>query len=293
MNAYASSDAGFMIDESRIKGPSIELDQLSLSFGEHQLFQPVSMTLAAGNLHMLTGANGAGKSSLLKCMAGLMPHQGDIFWHWPVGLDSGSDSGLDSSSERDLREAQQESQKVAYIPQLEAFDATLPITVEDYLLASIQPKVFFRRPADKEQQRLALLLSTVGLDQKRQRKIGQLSGGERQRLLFARALAQGASLWFLDEPMNGLDQKAQQQILQLILQLKADGCTLVMVHHDPAFVEAYADHEVRVVDGHVIDGRVVGGPEVEGAEVEGAVLDGRMTVSGVDDKADQKKKVTL
>ncbi|MFG1489592.1 metal ABC transporter ATP-binding protein, partial [Oceanospirillum sp. HFRX-1_2] len=245
MNAYASSDAGFMIDESRIKGPSIELDQLSLSFGEHQLFQPVSMTLAAGKLHMLTGANGAGKSSLLKCMAGLMPHQGDIFWHWPVGL------------ERDLREAQQESQKVAYIPQLEAFDATLPITVEDYLLASIQPKVFFRRPADKEQQRLALLLSTVGLDQKRRRKIGQLSGGERQRLLFARALAQGASLWFLDEPMNGLDQKAQQQILQLILQLKADGCTLVMVHHDPAFVEAYADHEVRVVDGRVVEGAVL------------------------------------
>ncbi len=269
MNAYASSDAGFMIDESRIKGPSIELDQLSLSFGEHQLFQPVSMTLAAGKLHMLTGANGAGKSSLLKCMAGLMPHQGDIFWHWPAGLDS----GLDCSLESDLREAQQESQKVAYIPQLEAFDVTLPITVEDYLLASIQPKVFFRRPADKEQQRLALLLSTVGLDQKRQRKIGQLSGGERQRLLFARALAQGASLWFLDEPMNGLDQKAQQQILQLILRLKADGCTLVMVHHDPAFVEAYADQEVRVVDGHVIDGRV--------------------TVSGVDKKAGLKEKVSL
>ena len=280
MNAYASSDAGFMIDESRIKGPSIELDQLSLSFGEHQLFQPVSMTLAAGKLHMLTGANGAGKSSLLKCMAGLMPHQGDIFWHWPAGLDSRLES--------DLREAQRESQKVAYIPQLEAFDATLPITVEDYLLASIQPKVFFRSPADKEQQRLALLLSTVGLDQKRPRKIGQLSGGERQRLLFARALAQGASLWFLDEPMNGLDQKAQQQILQLILRLKADGCTLVMVHHDPAFVEAYADHEVWVVDGHVIDGS-----EVEGAEIEGAVLDGRVTVSGVDDDADQKEKVTL
>ncbi len=278
MNAYASSDAGFMIDESRIKGPSIELDQLSLSFGEHQLFQPVSMTLVAGKLHMLTGANGAGKSSLLKCMAGLMPHQGDIFWHWPAGLDSGSDRGLDSRLESDLREAQQESQKVAYIPQLEAFDATLPITVEDYLLVSIQPKVFFRRPADKEQQRLALLLSTVGLDQKRQRKIGQLSGGERQRLLFARALAQGASLWFLDEPMNGLDQKAQQQILQLILRLKADGCTLVMVHHDPAFVEAYADHEVRVVDGYVIDGRVV---------------DGRVKVSGVNNVADQQEKVTL
>lgn len=238
MNAYASADAGFMGEEHRIKGPSIELDQLSLRFGEHQLFKPVSLTLAAGKLHMLTGANGAGKSSLLKCMAGLMPHRGEIFWHWPGTLEGG----------RNPREGKD---KVAYIPQLEAFDATLPITVEDYLLASIQPRVFFRRPADKEQQRLALLLSTVGLDQKRQRKIGQLSGGERQRLLFARALSQGARLWFLDEPMNGLDRTAQEQIVKLILQLKAEGCTLVMVHHDSDFVNAFADQEIKLVDGDV------------------------------------------
>ena len=253
MNAYVAESA--LSATQPVKGPGIELAQLSLSFGEHQLFQPVSMTLAAGKLHMLTGANGAGKSSLLKCMAGLMPHQGDIFWHWPADLESDNDTREDKD-------------KVAYIPQLEAFDATLPITVEDYLLASIQPRVFFRRPAAKALQRLALLLSTVGLDQKRQRKIGQLSGGERQRLLFARALAQEASLWFLDEPMNGLDQTAQQQILQLILQLKAEGCTLVMVHHDPALVDAYADQEIQVIDGQV-------------------------AVAGVVRKAEQKEKVIL
>ncbi|WP_417597521.1 metal ABC transporter ATP-binding protein [Oceanospirillum sp.] len=233
MNALTVSDVSVNSDPKVKLGPALHLDQLSLSFGGNMLFNPVSMTLAAGQLHMLTGANGAGKSSLLKCLAGLMPHQGEICWLWPENSPNQVD-------------------KVAYIPQLEAFDATLPITVEDYLLTSIQPRIFFRKPPVKEQQRLEQLLSRVGLEQKRNRKIGQLSGGERQRLLFARALAQEATLWFLDEPMNGLDQEAQGQILQLILQLKAQGCTLLMVHHDIEFVTAHADQEVRICDGNIM-----------------------------------------
>ena len=212
-------------------GPGIELKQLSLTLGENRLLQPMDLYLEAGKLHLLTGANGAGKSSLLKCMAGLMPHSGEVLRHWPA------------------QKTNRSKQTVAYIPQLEAFDATLPITIRDYLNASIHARVFFRRIDHQQQARIDQILAQVGLSDKQDRKLGQLSGGERQRLLFARALAQEAKLWFLDEPMTGLDQEAQAQIQALILRLKAQGCTLIMVHHGDAFVQQYADQVIEVSEG--------------------------------------------
>lgn len=206
-------------------GPSISLKQFSLTIGDNTLLAPFDLTLEAGKLHLLTGPNGAGKSSLLKSMLGLMPHDGEILLHW-----------------------QDQPSLPAYIPQLAAFDATLPVTIEDYLHASIHNRPFFIKKTAQQQIRLNDLLTQVGLQEKTERKLGQLSGGERQRLLFARALAQDTRLWFMDEPMTGLDQDAQQVIEQLILQLKAQGHTLIMVHHDHDFVRAHAD-QVMVING--------------------------------------------
>lgn len=207
-------------------GPSITLSQAGLTIGDNTLLKPADLTFEAGKLHLLTGPNGAGKSSLLKSMMGLMPHSGEIHWQWPG-----------------------KASLPAYIPQLAAFDATLPITIEDYLHASIHTRAFFLKKSKTQKQRLQSLLEQVGLQDKTQRKLGQLSGGERQRLLFARALAQDTTLWFMDEPMTGLDQDAQQTIEQLILQLKAQRCTLVMVHHDHDFVRRHADQVVVVNQG--------------------------------------------
>ena len=150
-------------------GPSITLNQTGLIIGDNTLLKPANLTFEAGKLHLLTGPNGAGKSSLLKSMMGLMPHSGDIHWQWPG-----------------------KASLPAYIPQLAAFDATLPVTVEDYLHASIHTRAFFLKKSKAQKQRLQSLLEKVGLQDKTQRKLGQLSGGERQRAAHAERDGDGA-----------------------------------------------------------------------------------------------------
>lgn len=218
-----------------ITGPALELKQLSLTLGDNLLLAPMDLYLPAGELHLLMGANGAGKSSLLKCLAGLQPHAGEVLRHWPLNPTQGTEDHANRA--------------VAYIPQLESFDATLPMTLRDYLAAAISPRAFFRKPTRQAKAQLDQLLEQVGLADKQTRKLGQLSGGERQRLLFARALATGARLWLLDEPMTGLDAEAQARIEGLILQLKASGCTLVMVHHGDDVAERLADQVIEIDAG--------------------------------------------
>ncbi|MCV6610392.1 MAG: metal ABC transporter ATP-binding protein [Amphritea sp.] len=210
-----------------MSGPSISLEGVSLYLAGNCILDTLDTELAAGQLHILIGPNGAGKTSLLKTMLGLMPHSGRVSRHWPA----------------------KDTQRLpAYIPQQPQFDSVLPVTVADYLAAIISPRpLFFRQPAFVH-HRVEQLLSDVGMRDKKDLKLGQLSGGERQRLMFAQALHRDASLWFMDEPMTGLDGEGQRIITDLIEQLRQQGKTLVMVHHDMNFVRCYADN-VLLVDG--------------------------------------------
>lgn len=207
-------------------GPSIELNNVSLTLGGNQILAPITTELDAGKLHLLIGPNGAGKTSLLKTLLGLMPHKGDVSRRWP----------------------NPQKEQPAYIPQQPKFDAVLPVTIENYLAAIISPRPLFFRQPPQVHQRVQQLLAQVGLDKKADLQLGQLSGGERQRLMFAQALYRESSLWFLDEPMTGLDGEGQTLIAGLIDRLREQGTTLVMVHHDMNFVRQYADN-VLLVDG--------------------------------------------
>jgi len=206
-------------------GPKLTLENVSLTIGGNVILAPLSAELEAGKLHMLVGPNGAGKTSLLKSMLGLNPHKGEVLRHWPG-----------------------KAQTPAYIPQQPSFDAVLPVTIVDFLTAGISRKPIFFRQSPAVTQRIDELLQQVGLAGKAHLQLGQLSGGERQRLMFAQALARQSSLWFLDEPMTGLDTDGQQLVTDLLLQQRDAGHTLVMVHHDMRFVAQYADN-VLVVDG--------------------------------------------
>lgn len=199
-------------------GPAIHLEQASLTLNGVCIFPPMSGVFSAGQLHAITGGNGAGKSSLMKAMLGLVPHRGRIQRHWP-----------------------QQAGHVAYVPQQTVFEAALPITVEEWLLSLISRRPFFLGRHKKHQQRLVELLAEVGLEEKRHLRLGQLSGGERQRLLFAQALERNSAFWCLDEPMTGLDEPAQQRITHRLRALRAQGATLLVIHHDTAWVEQEAD----------------------------------------------------
>lgn len=215
-------------------GPSIALRDVSLTLGGNPILAPLSTTLESGRMHVLVGANGAGKTSLLKSMLGLCPHQGEIIRHW-VG----------------------QPQRPAYIPQQPQFDAVLPVTIHDYLQAMMSKRPVFLGGRDDLLARQQLLLERVGLDGKEDLQLGQLSGGERQRLMFAQALIKSPKLWFLDEPMTGLDRNGQTLLTKLILDLRDQDCTLVMIHHDLEFVREHADN-VLLINGGL---QLAGAPE--------------------------------
>lgn len=213
-------------------GPSISLQNVSLAIDGNRILEPLSIELAAGQLHMLVGPNGAGKTTLLKSMLGLMPHRGMIQRHWPGA-----------------------TQRPAYIPQQPRFEQVLPVTVEDFLTAGITSMPVFLRPLTRLRPQLDRLLQQVGLEQKGVLPLGKLSGGERQRLMFAQALSYESDLWFMDEPLTGLDTEGQQLITELILSLRAAGKTLIVVHHDHEFVRAHADNVLVIDNGLQWTGR--------------------------------------
>jgi len=211
---------------------TVQLKEMSLSLNDVEILKPISATLQAGRLHAITGPNGAGKSSFLKCLLGLMPHKGQIKRHWP-----------------------DKNKGVAYVPQQLAFEPSLPITIEEYLTTTLTSKALFFKRASSVRSQVEVLLERVGLEGKEHLRLGQLSGGERQRLMFAQALGQKRHLWCVDEPMTGLDVTAQALITQELLSLRAQGVTLLVVHHDPDWVSDYAD-EVWSINGGLVGHQV-------------------------------------
>lgn len=209
-------------------GPSITLDQVSLCIDGNKILDPITVSLEAGRMHALIGPNGAGKTSLLKSMLGLTPHRGQILREWAGA-----------------------KMLPAYIPQQPKFDQVLPVTVEDFLSAGVCSKPVFFRRNEATRIRVRELLDRVGMCGKEQLSLGKLSGGERQRLMFAQALSRETDLWFLDEPMTGLDAEGQQLITELMLRLKESGKTLIVIHHDMQFVERHADN-ILLIDGGLL-----------------------------------------
>ncbi|QEW06546.1 MULTISPECIES: metal ABC transporter ATP-binding protein [Nitrincola] len=210
----------------KIKGPAVELINLSLQLNRVILLEPLSAHFKPGRMHAITGPNGAGKSSLIKCLLGLMPHSGQIRRHWP---------GRPGN--------------IAYVPQQTAFEPSLPVTIEEFMLTSVTrwPMFFKRKVA--EQQRISRLLQRVGLENKQHLRLGQLSGGERQRLLFAQALERDSHLWCIDEPMTGLDQSGQSLMTAEMIRLRDQGATLFVVHHDMDWIKRHADELWVIEDG--------------------------------------------
>jgi len=143
--------------------------------------------------------------------------------------------------------------RVAYLPQRGDIDWSFPVTVSRFVLTGRYVHLgWFRRPGGHDRAIVEAVLDRLGLGGLANRQIGRLSGGQQQRALLARALAQGADLLLLDEPLNAVDAETRDVIYQVLAELKAEGKTLVVATHDLGRLAHAFDATVNLQNGSLV-----------------------------------------
>ncbi|QYR19122.1 metal ABC transporter ATP-binding protein [Paenibacillus sp. sptzw28] len=212
----------------------LSIRNLSVAYQKKPVLRDVSFEAPEGKLIGIVGPNGAGKSTLIKAALGLIPRlSGDV-----------SIYGKPYSQQRKL---------VGYVPQRESVDWDFPTNALDVVMMGRYGHLgWFRRPGSSERRFAMECLAKVGMTEYADRQISQLSGGQQQRIFLARALAQDANLYFMDEPFVGVDAATEKAIISLLNELKTQGKTVLVVHHDLATVKEYFDW-VMLLNERIID----------------------------------------
>ncbi|PSN17521.1 manganese ABC transporter ATP-binding protein [filamentous cyanobacterium CCP5] len=191
----------------------LEVSNLSVEYRGVPALDSVSLKLHSGELVGLLGPNGAGKSSLIKAILGLSRCRGQVLFRGAP-----------------LRRRRRQ---IAYVPQRSQIDWDFPITAWNVALMSQTVRSgWLRSPSAAMVERVRVALERLDMLALKDRPIGQLSGGQQQRIFLARALAQQADLFLLDEPFTGIDKKTETIMLELFTELKAEGKTLLVCSHE-------------------------------------------------------------
>ena len=200
----------------------IEMENLSVSYQGQLALEATSLTIKGPTITGIIGPNGAGKSTLIKGMLGIVESEGQTFL--------------------DRKPMKQELSKIAYVEQKIHIDYNFPIKVKECVSLGLYPKIkLFQRLKASDWEKVARALKIVGLEDFAERQISQLSGGQFQRVLIARCLVQEADYIFLDEPFVGIDSVSEEIIMKTLRQLRKDGKTILIIHHDLGKVVAYFD----------------------------------------------------
>ncbi|MCS7068357.1 MAG: metal ABC transporter ATP-binding protein [Meiothermus sp.] len=214
MTAHSTTDAQ----------PPLSVRDLTVVYHEKPVLWDIDWEVPAGRLCAIVGPNGAGKSTLLKAVLGLLPRASGQVWFFGKTL-------------------AQARARIAYVPQRGTVDWDFPTSVLDVVMMGLYGRLgWFKRPGAPEREAALRCLEQVSMQALAHRQIAQLSGGQQQRVFLARALAQNADLYFMDEPFAGVDAVTEEAILRVLHQLKQQGKTVVVVHHDLETVRAYFDH---------------------------------------------------
>ncbi|MGM8364525.1 metal ABC transporter ATP-binding protein [Virgibacillus sp. W0181] len=207
---------------------TIEVDNLNVSYFGKEVIHNVSFSFETGKLIGILGPNGAGKSTMMKAVLGLIPR----------------DSGKITMENQPLKAVQK---KIAYVPQRSNIDWDFPIIVRDTVLLGTYPKLgLFHRPKKEDREWALECLEKVGMESYAKSQIGELSGGQQQRVFLARALAQNATYFFLDEPFVGIDAASEEVIINILKNIRDEGKTVFVVHHDLSKVESYFDDLILI-----------------------------------------------
>lgn len=211
----------------RIQGlagaPAIHIDDLTMAYREKPVLWDVDADIPAGTMTAIIGPNGAGKSTLLKGILGLEPVISGHVLFFGQRL-------------KDMR------RKIAYVPQKSAVNWHFPTTVYDVILMGRYPYLgLIRRPRAADRRLAEEAMEEMGLAALRDRQISELSGGQKQRVFLARAMAQEAELYLLDEPLQGVDVSSEKILVEKLRQLVRRGRTVAAVHHDLSTAADYFD----------------------------------------------------
>ena len=203
--------------------PAVEVHDLTVAYRDQPALWDIDLVVPPGVLMGIIGPNGAGKTTLIKAMLGLVrPVSGRVLIH-----------GQPYSSDK---------QAVAYVPQRGTVDWDFPTTVFDVVLMGTYGQLgWFRRPGQPQKEAAHDSLVKVGMADFANRQISELSGGQQQRVFLARALVQQAPVYIMDEPFQGVDALTEKAIVELLRELRNQGRTVLVVHHDLATVPEYFD----------------------------------------------------
>jgi manganese/zinc/iron transport system ATP- binding protein len=209
-----------------VTAPLLDVHDLTVAYHRKPVLWAVDWALDRPALVGVVGPNGAGKSTLIKAILGLVPVA----------------SGEVRLFGRPVAEVRR---RVGYVPQRESVDWDFPVSVLDVVLMGTYGRLgWVRRPGRKDREWARECLAEVGMADFAGRQIGQLSGGQQQRTFLARALAQKADVYFMDEPMAGVDAATERVVFRLLERLRGDGKAVIAVHHDLRTVPEYFDQVV-------------------------------------------------
>ncbi|MDT2830326.1 metal ABC transporter ATP-binding protein [Vagococcus carniphilus] len=216
----------------------IDVTNITVAYQHKKAIENVSASIEPGKITGIIGPNGAGKSTLLKAIIGLIKTE--------TGQVSVNGQSIDAIRKN-----------IAYVEQRSAIDLTFPIKVDETVLLGTFPNLgLFRRPKKEQKEKVIESLKKVKMEDFAKRQIGNLSGGQLQRVFIARALAQEADIIFLDEPFVGIDMVSEKVIVDLLKQLRDEGKTIVIVHHDLHKTREYFDNLIILNKKLVAEGSV-------------------------------------
>jgi manganese/zinc/iron transport system ATP- binding protein len=202
---------------------AVRVEDLTVAYGDTPVLWDVDMEVPPGVLMAVIGPNGAGKTTLIKAIMGIVqPVAGYV-----------SIFGKPYLSQRRL---------VGYVPQRNSVDWDFPTSVLDVVMMGRYGMLgWLRRPGRAERKAAIEALAKVGMTDLANRQISQLSGGQQQRVFLARALVQDARVYLMDEPFQGVDATTERAIVTILKEMRSEGKTVVVVHHDLQTVPEYFD----------------------------------------------------
>ncbi|MFR1324252.1 MAG: metal ABC transporter ATP-binding protein [Ezakiella massiliensis] len=206
----------------------IDVEDLTLAYNENPVVWDADVEIMNNTRTAIIGPNGAGKSTFLKGILGLIePLAGEV--------------KIMGKSPKDARK------HIAYIPQTASVNWDFPTNVLDVVLMGRYKSLgWIKRPGKKDMEIAKEALNKMGMYEYKNRQISELSGGQRQRVFLARAICSDAQIYFMDEPLAGVDMTTEKIIMDTIKDFQKNGKTIVAVHHDLNTIKEYFDHVVII-----------------------------------------------